>query len=356
MIFAMANAEPHKTATEVGSQLREEALELLLAVHNDSGPETIRRVESWRARSPAHEAAFIDLQADWGLLEGISDDPLSRRERLLLALEGRIASTRDHPRRLLAPAAALCVCLIAVMLFPSWLNRDDPQLAVPLASSSDAMEASYRTRRGESSSQSLDDGSQLWLDWDTRVRVSYSASQRLIDLDRGRARFKVMPDTQRPFVVRIDGVDVQAVGTEFVVNRLRRKEVEVAVVEGLVGVHGGERSRETRLTAAQALLVSDGVAGEVTSRPLAEIGSWRDGVLVFENRPLVEALAELQPYTRYRLDTAGVAEPERPVSGTFVVDKADKALSALMQAFELEVERQDRKLIVLRSARPRRPR
>ncbi|MEM9758431.1 MAG: FecR domain-containing protein [Pseudomonadota bacterium] len=352
----MTNVEPQKASVKPGSQLREEALELLLAVHNDANSANMRRVETWRARSPAHEAAFLNLQADWGMLEGISDEPLSRRERLLLAVEGRIASTRDHPGRLLTPAVALCVFLVVVLTSPAWLTHGASESAVPVASGSGTTEASYRSRRGETQSATLDDDSQLWLDWDSRVRVSYSASQRLIDLDRGRARFKVAPDTQRPFVVRVDGVDVQAVGTEFVVNRRRANEVEVAVVEGIVGVHGGDRSQATRLTAAQALRVSDGVASDVTSRPLAEIGSWRDGVLVFENRPLVEALAELQPYTRYRLDTTGVVEPERPVSGTFVVDKAEKALSALMRAFELEVQRQDRNLVVLRSAKPSRPR
>jgi transmembrane sensor len=97
----------------------------------------------------------------------------------------------------------------------------------------------YRTAIGESQSVLLSDGTRLSLNTDTRVRVAFSAGQRLVNVTAGEAVFDVAKDASRPFVVRAAGSEVVALGTVFSVRLLPQGQGEslaVVLVEGRVEV------------------------------------------------------------------------------------------------------------------------
>jgi transmembrane sensor len=158
-----------------------------------------------------------------------------------------------------------------------------------------------------------------------------------------------------PFSVVSAGAVATVLGTEFVVHRRGDGAVEVQVREGAVSVRPETGRATTSLAASEVVRVTDGVLGPVERRPLAEIGAWEAGVLVFEQRPLVEALETLEPYTSYHIDSSAVLDPESLVSGTFLLTKGDDALRAIMQSYRLSAELQGRNTLVLRSLPPERP-
>src|SRR5262249_50303587 len=102
----------------------------------------------------------------------------------------------------------------------------------------------FQTVVGEQSSFTLQDGSVLFLNTDSKVRVSWLPRERHIELVRGEARFKVAKDATRPFTVATTTAAVRAVGTVFNV-RPEPLATQVAVLEGRVEVTvspAGERA------------------------------------------------------------------------------------------------------------------
>ena len=154
-------------------------------------------------------------------------------------------------------------------------------------------------------------------------------------LRSGIAAFKVTPNGKRPFVVTSDLVTTRVTGTEFVVDRQRSDHIEVAVLEGRVEV-SGPAEQNTTLTAEQTVSIAGDVMMQVSHRPSAQMGEWRDGVLHFVDRPILEALYAIQPYTRYELDVQDVADHPGLVSGVFFVERANEALFTLLETQRME--------------------
>lgn len=337
-------------------RLLREAFDLVVAVYDD--PKRRAELDAWRKQSPAHERAAVQAEADWEVLGQVDDVPLSWLDSLKFAIQVRLARFAENPLRL-APTMGVAMVLVAAVylsLDPTFRSKTHSDAVPGRAEAGSAVSPeSYRTGRGRQRTLSLDDGSEVWLDWSTELTVSMTASERRVRLLRGKALFSVASDLYRPFSVASEGALATALGTQFVVHRLDDQTVEVQVLEGAVDVQAEGRGEPTRLGVANIVRVTDGEVGQVKSRPVVEIGAWRDGVLVFEKRPLIEVLETLQPYTSYQIDASDVFDSDRPVSGTFLLGKGDDALRAIMQSYRMTGEVQDRNRLVLRSMAPERP-
>src|SRR6202035_2168216 len=98
----------------------------------------------------------------------------------------------------------------------------------------------YETATGERLAFTLNDGSQVTLDTQSELKVSFSSAERSVRLTRGQAFFEVAKDAKRPFVVEVNNRRFVAVGTAFDV-RVDGDQVRVTMVEGTVRVEGERR-------------------------------------------------------------------------------------------------------------------
>lgn len=347
----MINREPDK-------QLLRQAFDLVVEAYND--PTYQSKLHAWRKQSPAHEQAAKQAESDWSTLGRVDDIPLSRLDTIKMAIQLRISRLAEHPPQLIPAISTAFAVMLIVVIYLGINIASPPSLQHDTASAINKVKTIslpelYRTGWGQQRTILLEDGSEVWLDWKTELTVSMTSSKREVELRQGKALFSVASDRDRPFSVASGDTVTTALGTEFVVHRVGAKAVEVEVLEGLVGVRSKKRLIDTRLGVADVVRVRDGNVGQVTTRPLSEIGTWREGILVFEQRPLAEALETLQPYTSYQIDVSGLFDAKRPVSGTFVLSKADDALRAIMQSYRLTGKIQGRNTLVLRSLAPERP-
>lgn len=89
-------------------------------------------------------------------------------------------------------------------------------------------------------SQVLPDGSELTLNKNSHLKFANNfTSNRSIDLDSGDVFFKVEKDKSKPFIVTIDDIAVQVVGTSFNIKHLKQR-TEVVVESGIVIVSLGK--------------------------------------------------------------------------------------------------------------------
>lgn len=176
----------------------------------------------------------------------------------------------------------------------------------------------------------LADGSKVFLNRNTQVRVSYVQTQRRLWLDKGEAYFKVKPNPYRPFYVHADERLIKVVGTEFEVSRYQNNQISVAVHEGIVEVKATEKSPATYLYAgSQAISQSTDNQFVISSVNADSVGSWRFGQLHFFEQPLGDVITKLKPYLDINVHISSADVAKIKVSGVANINDAKSFITAL---------------------------
>lgn len=296
--------------------------------------------DQWVAEETAHRIAVIRLETVWrkagrlrvsALRSGEMPSPVAQ------AASGPDDDPAPTPRRRwLWPAAiAASLALVSVPIYQSLADAD-----------------TYATAIGGFQRFPLADGSRVDLNTNSRLDVAYSKAVRRLDLERGEAFFKVAKNAARPFVVHAGAYRVTAVGTAFTV-KLRGGDIDVVVTEGRVRID----PPATGATPARPIFASAGQVATATGatpvvRPLdaASIDralSWRDGLLIFEARPLGEIAAEFNRYNQVQL----VVDPSATgviVDGSFRANNVAGFLRLLNQGFGVKSFRDGPNEVILK--------
>jgi transmembrane sensor len=276
----------------------------------DVSPDTWEAFLEWE-KDPANAEACREIESLLGILDRTS---LSRPKA-------------EEPGRGRRPAVlALAAAAAALIIGAAALTLQVPKPApAPLT---------YATAIGEQETVTLEDGSILTLNTNTKLTVSYSKTERLICLAQGEALFEVK-HSERPFLVEARGTVTRALGTEFDIHA-EQEAVSVTLIQGSVRVSAAEpksgagpagampekRLRESLvLKPGERVDISPGAAPLVSTIDPARAANWRDGLLQFDNVPLADAIAEMNRYstTKLRIDDAALAS-ER-ISGSFPAGK-----------------------------------
>lgn len=274
-----------------------------------------RAFDQWLRKSPDHLNAYLELAAiydegptpeavgKWQVDELVAAAARSHDNVVSLSEFSRVPRPSANPsattyRRRLTIAASICAAAVLVMVVA---------LLFPLHT--------FSTGTGEQRSIVLADGSTIELNSRSKVKISFSAQQRDVELLAGQALFRVAKDHTRPFVVSSGGTRVRAVGTQFDVYKKSTGTV-VTVVEGRVavlteGTHGSavSLSAEPAATAKPSLFVSAGEQVTVTPRAaqrtenpnIEGATAWRQRELVFETATLFEVAEEFNRYNEHQL-------------------------------------------------------
>ena len=175
----------------------------------------------------------------------------------------------------------------------------------------------------------LPDGSTLYVNASTRLRVDFDAHRRVIHLNHGQLYVEVAPDKERPLFVRAGEADVRVVGTAFDVRRGQRQLV-VSVAHGTVAFAPDQKASAIMLGAQQRATYSY-AKGSMQQQTLAagEVADWRSGHLSFRNRELASLLDELSLYRPKAVVLADGPVAQLKVSGNLDVNDPDALLNAL---------------------------
>lgn len=265
-------------------------------------------LDAWLAEDPAHAAAFARASEVWAILP-----------RAARAGEER-AHVGPAPERARLPGVAVAIAASLLLgLGALWWS---------LGSAGD-----YATRPGEQKVATLEDGSRIALNTDTRVGVQFDGGRRHIKLEKGEAMFEVAHDADRPFVVVAGDTRVQAIGTVFIVRRTA-DDVIVTLIKGKVAVSHGQPSAagatEGPLMLRPGEKLTEPEDGPIRIEPESvEVATaWRRGQTVFRETPLGSAVSELN---RYGGPVIVVDDPRiaaLPISGVFATNAADFAEAA----------------------------
>ena len=142
-------------------------------------------------------------------------------------------------RRIYLAASAVAACFLVLTLF-QWDSLSG-KAKDPVVKSNEVA-----TRKGSKSKISLPDGTQVWLNADTRLTYSndFMSKQREVYLT-GEAFFDVAHNEKRPFIIHANRIDIKVLGTAFNVRNYPQDEfVETSLIRGKIEVNFRDRPDE----------------------------------------------------------------------------------------------------------------
>jgi transmembrane sensor len=148
---------------------------------------------------------------------------------------------------------------------------------------------SIETAAGETRAISLADGSQILLNGDTKIVLDRTDARR-VEIARGEARFSVEHNAADPFTVVAGEQRLVDIGTVFNVVRTDR-QLRVGIAEGAVRFEGATRT--VNLRAGDSLAADSRGQIHISQGPVASIGSWADGKLVYDQASWEEVAHDL---------------------------------------------------------------
>lgn len=158
-------------------------------------------------------------------------------------------------------------------------------------------------------SLSLPDGSKVWLNKNSKIGFpkAFTGENREVFLE-GEAFFEVVPNPQKPFIVRSNKVSTRVLGTSFNVKAYRYQQTaSVSVATGKVEVSKeigkGGPIRITQLTPRQELVINtekDETYIDIVST--FDIAAWRRDQLVFRNSTYTEVIDRLEEEFGVKID------------------------------------------------------
>lgn len=284
---------------------------LLRLKSGDATQDDVRELARWRSEDAAHDDAYRDELRLWHALGP--------------ALAGRSPAARPPAtqqisrRGLLGGGAALAASVALV--------------AVVGVSPAPAGATVIETGKGERRTIDVAQGVRVELNTDSRI--FYWADADRLTLDRGEAVVSVRHAGDKRLSATVGGTRVLASRARF---QLRDGDLgaRVLCLDGAIAI--AAEGRTYALAKGASLAVVEGaVRLDTPAAPVAEAETaWRRGLLVFNDRPAGEVVAELNRYRAGRVflpdDRADIR-----ISGVIHLDRADLAIDHIARSLNMKV-------------------
>ena len=140
----------------------------------------------------------------------------------------------------------------------------------------------------------LADGTAVWLNSDSELSypTAFAGQKREVFL-RGEAYFDVKPDSLHPFIVHVDEVRIQVLGTQFNINTYAEGSIKTVLVEGSVDLRN--RAGEHVVLTPNRMADYRTVEGrfELTDVDVQPHVAWREGNFIFRSESLESIMNKL---------------------------------------------------------------
>jgi ferric-dicitrate binding protein FerR (iron transport regulator) len=317
-------------------------------------------VERWIAAAPGRRHEVDVLRAAWecaGTLPmahlapsayerfaaraGITEQPNAvrpatdrARRRVVLTLHAPASPQR---RRIAQVAAIAAAVVIAVASGIVWRAHRTPAVAM-----TSGIARELTTKAAQRASLRLADGTQITLGPASRLRVAsdYGVRERTVELE-GEARFSVVHDARRPFVVRTANAVAEDLGTTFFVTAHRDDATtDVAVIEGSVALRSLLDGAKRGVALARGQLGRAEPSGFISVSSGVDLEPYiarADGRLVFRKKPLSEVRRTLERWYDIRIDVSDTVLDRTRVSATFENKPAEEAVRSLARLLNVRL-------------------
>jgi transmembrane sensor len=277
-------------------------------------------LDRWRMASATHRRALAEANLLWDVLGTVAKEAeLRERSRNSAALlNGRISR-----RAIFAGAAVASIAYVAVR----------PPLG--LWPSLSELAADHRTATGEQKRLTITSGITIDMNTQTSLTAPVRLAQHLaVELLAGEVAVLVGTDGGPPLRIAAAGGQIEAERANFDVRR-DGGIVCVTCADGSVRVTGP--AALTILSAGQQVSYGDGKRESAVAVDPTIVTSWKRGMVIFQNTPLPQVIAELNRYRPGKIILLNKELAKRTVVAGFRLDQIGDAVRYLSLAVGAEI-------------------
>ena len=160
------------------------------------------------------------------------------------------------------------------------------------------MVAEYIVHDGEMQQVVLPDNSTAWINAGTMLVFSQDPKKktRTVFLN-GEATFDIRKDKDKPFFVKSQHLQIEALGTKFNVNTYSDSGIStVTLEEGMVRVSIDSQSNRPTVLLPNEQLVYNYRSGRISKHPIDAqlVSKWKEGYLVFHDAPFEDVMRAIE--------------------------------------------------------------
>jgi transmembrane sensor len=302
----------------------------------------VAELKGWLKLSHKHVESFIKLAEFWDKMESLS--------QLSELFPHKPQPSFNKKRPVLAWAAS--VMIASLLSLGLWFKSD--VWWTGSATQVVQFNHDYVTQVGEQANFVLLDNTKLVLNTNSSVTVTYTDTQRVVELLRGEMHVTVAHNKHKPLSVYAGSNIMQAAGTAFNVQ-LDHDKVELIVTDGKVLVADitslptAPLELKNVYLSKESFTVSKGQKAQLKASDTIIIGSnegklasdlaWQQGNIIFRGESLGEAMQEISRYTNYQFDFSDEDIKRLKIAGRFKTSDINNLLMSLESNFAVAYER-----------------
>lgn len=289
---------------------------------------------SWLKQSEENRKEYFEIRDLWLFNKTLSEQDIEIEHALNRLRSRIIASTMSVPSKrfkirlyfLSRVAVFLLLILSGSYLFFDKIHKKEM----------DHITCRLVTTTGNKGTFILPDGTQVWLNANSTLEYPevFTSNKRTVRL-QGEAYFEVKKDITKPFQVEAGEMQVEVLGTKFIVQNYERKsEIETILIDGQVKITSEHLKKKVILFPNQRLFYSKQTHKTKleTIDALNYIG-WIHDKIIFDNDPLHDIITQMEHW--YGIDIKSPEAFARSTHMSFTI--RGESLNEILEAMKLIV-------------------
>lgn len=202
------------------------------------------------------------------------------------------------------------------------------------------------TPKGGQYQLTLADGSKVWLNAASSIRfpTSFNGKERIVEIT-GEAYFEVAHNAAKPFIVSVNDMQVEVLGTHFNINSYADEgSMKTTLLEGKVRVtqNGNiavlKPGQQAEVNGKSSLSIHDGI-------DVDEVLAWKNGLFHFNNASLQQVMRQIVRW--YNVDVVYQGNiPDRKFGGEISRNSNLSQVLKILEESKVHFTIEDKKLIV----------
>lgn len=253
-------------------------------LNNTASPEQAKQVAKWFATPEGQKDLTLRMDAERDDVD-ISDVDVLNIERVYKNIE-TVIHQRKNRRRVWMVAATL----IPLFIVSAWMVFMISRVGI----FSSAEYAEIVVENGDRIQVILQDGSKVHLNSGTTFRypIKFGMFERKVYLD-GQGYFNVKSDSSYPFIIDVNGANVNVTGTSFDVEAYKNQDyIILSLDKGRVSLES--KDKQYNLQPKQQLIYNRfDLSAEIIDMEKINSSEWIDNVISFKKATMKEVLDKL---------------------------------------------------------------
>lgn len=189
----------------------------------------------------------------------------------------------------------------------------------------------------------LPDSSVIWLNEESKLSYpeAFSSGRRVVSLE-GKAYFNINKDAEKPFIVKLNNVEVEVTGTQFFIDHNNTTEAIVTLISGGVNLNYNKNEEafstfirpgeQFRFNSVENIATVEEVDTEFYV-------AWKDGTYRFNDQPLEKITSILSKYFELNIEVAPSLKQKRFTGRVMPNENIEDVLELFRNSYPVKYEK-----------------